>query len=142
MSDVARCEAEFSAAPEVVFDAWLLPAVARRWLFAAEGERVLELALDARPGGRFRVQVRGGDGALHEFHGGYRIVDRPHLLEFSLRAPWDAGDDAEGVVRVEIALVEERSRLSLSHEGVEPERAARAWQAMFANLRPLLEVGG
>jgi uncharacterized protein YndB with AHSA1/START domain len=45
----------FSAPPERVFNAWLDPEVARKWLFATALHPMTEVEIDARVGGTFQL---------------------------------------------------------------------------------------
>src|SRR5262245_15134443 len=72
-----RAAAKFRATPERVFDAWLAPAVAGRWLFATAWRPMTRVAIDARVGGSFCFEERTG-GAEHS--GVYIEIDPPQRL--------------------------------------------------------------
>ena len=66
-----RLTYRFDAQPQRVFDAWLDPPLAARWLFATASRPIARVDIDARVGGRFRFVDRdyGGAIAYAELHG-------------------------------------------------------------------------
>jgi uncharacterized protein YndB with AHSA1/START domain len=79
---VISVERRFDAPAERVLDAFLDPAVARRFLFATPNGTMLRAEVDARIGGRFCFVERRPQGDA-EHHGIYRVLDRPRRLVFS-----------------------------------------------------------
>jgi uncharacterized protein YndB with AHSA1/START domain len=77
-----RMTRQFDAAPERVFDAWLNPATARRWLFASMADESYTAELDARVGGAWRITARRG-GMDYTASGEYLEIDRPRRLAFT-----------------------------------------------------------
>ncbi|HUV32988.1 MAG TPA: SRPBCC family protein, partial [Devosiaceae bacterium] len=72
--------------PNRVFDAWLDPAMAAKWLFAPHERELARVEIDARVGGRFDlVDHRDGEDISHS--GTYLEIDRPNRLSFTLFAP-------------------------------------------------------
>lgn len=133
---------EFAASPERVFDAWLDPAQACRFLFATEGGEVVECEIDARVGGLARIVDRreGGD-AVHRLR--YEAIERPHLLVFLFAA--DPAKEGEWT-RVSIAIAPSAvgCTLALTHE-MDPQwadyeaRTRQGWTMILAGLARIME---
>src|SRR5688500_16486392 len=49
----------FDASAERVFDAWLEPTTARKWLYATDDSEIVRCDLDARVGGSWTIVRRG-----------------------------------------------------------------------------------
>ena len=124
------------APPAQVFDAWLIPAMIRQWLFKSPRHKIVRIDIDPKVVGGFSI-LEDADGERIDHFGTYDIVDRPHCLVFSLEVPWHF----EGVTRVsiEIAATQEGSLLTLTQSGVEPEKAEGGWRMMLAQLARVLE---
>jgi uncharacterized protein YndB with AHSA1/START domain/predicted SnoaL-like aldol condensation-catalyzing enzyme len=74
---------QFTAAPERVFDAFLNPAKAGKFMFATPGGQMVKVEVDGRVGGRFLfVERRDGEDVAHT--GEYVVIERPRRLVFTL----------------------------------------------------------
>ena len=73
-----RITRHFDASAERVFDAWLDPATAGRWLFATDNGEMVGVQLDPRVGGRFSFTRRDGEDVEHV--GEYLEIDPPRKL--------------------------------------------------------------
>ena len=113
---VVKITHRFRHSAERVFDAWLDPAIASRFLFATDIDSVVGCEIDARVGGRFAiVDRRAEDGdILHE--GEYLEIDRPRRLVFTFGVPKYSRDF--DVVTIEITPAPGGCELVLSHEYV------------------------
>lgn len=134
-----RAAQRFSAPPEKVFDAWIDPATAGRWLFATAWRPMSKATIDARAGGAFRFEERpGGKGAVQA--GRYLEVDRPGRLVLTLLG----GESGQDAARVSVTIIplEAGCELTLVHEGVLPRDAARVegrWIGMLYGLAAMLD---
>jgi len=130
-NDVIR-EVRIAAAPEDVFPYFTDPAKLVVW-------KATTADLDARPGGRFRMDVTGrGDVARGE----YLDVEPPHRIRFTWR--WEkeqpdghASAPAPSVVEVTLTPEGDGTLLRLVHRGIPgPNRdsSAAGWAHYLARL--------
>lgn len=103
-----------AAPPERVYDAWLDPGHAGRWLFRTPEGTLARCEIDARVGGRFRIDEKRGD-EIAEHHGEYVALERPLRLAFDF---WTSFSAERTRVTLDIAAEGDGSRLTLTHEGV------------------------
>jgi uncharacterized protein YndB with AHSA1/START domain len=137
----------FDAPPERVFDAWLDPATASRWLFATADGRMVRAEVDPRVGGAYNFTDRR-DGVDVEHVGEYLEIDRPRRLAFTFAVPLYSTIVTR--VTLDIAPSGDGSELTLTHEGVLPEYAGRTeegWGRILETLEssllaPAAEEGG
>jgi uncharacterized protein YndB with AHSA1/START domain len=102
-----------------VFDAWLDPAKAGKFLFATPTGTMVHVEIDARVGGNFNLTDRR-DGVDVAHVGTYVEVDRPRRLVFTFAVP--KYSDLYTRVSIDLkALAENACELTLTHEGVLPE---------------------
>lgn len=141
---VLRVTRRFDVAPERVLDAWLDPAVARRWLFATPGGAMQRVEIDARVGGGFCIVERRTDGDA-EHHGRYRELDRSRRIVFDF---WADPDDADDPARIAIDIVPDGAGCELTLEQQLParyadyaERTERGWTTLLGALARTLDDG-
>jgi uncharacterized protein YndB with AHSA1/START domain len=122
---------------EAVFDAWLDPTIAGRFLFATPEGVMTKVEIDAKVGGKFNITERRGDqDAVHV--GGYVEIDRPRRLKF--RFGDSLAFDAT-YLTVEIVATAAGSELTLTHEGVGAEWEAQTrtgWTVILEGLAGVL----
>lgn len=101
----AKVTYHFKASPERVFDAWLDPAMVRKWmslpspLLGAMDVRRIEI--DPRVGGRFTFSdMREAGEAVH--WGFYREIDRPRRLVFTWFTSQEEEEENSSVVTLTI----------------------------------------
>jgi uncharacterized protein YndB with AHSA1/START domain len=103
-----------AAPPERVYDAWLDPDHAGRWLFRTQDGTLERCEIDARVGGRFGIDERRGD-EIAEHHGEYVALERPRRIAFDF---WTSFSGERTRVTIEIAPDGDGTMLILTHEGV------------------------
>lgn len=131
----------FAASPDLVFDAWLDPAVVSRWLFTGPTSQAHTAQLDPRVGGRWTI-VDKRDGVEYTAVGEYRLIDRPYRLVFSFGMPQFSPESAE--VTVEIVADGDGALMTLTQDRMEPdavEPTRQGWQVMFEGLEAQLAAG-
>lgn len=115
----------FDAPRERVFQAWTDVNQFKQWFGPAVcgGSTLQSAKVDARVGGRYRIQVRKDDGEYYTTVGVYREVKPPERLVFTWQFEKDGSGDAFGEVEPPEMLVtlEFRARgrqteLILTHE--------------------------
>ena len=124
---------------ERVFDAWLDPGLARRFLFATPTGEMIKAEVDARVGGRFTFVDRRPDMGDVEHVGEYRVIDRPRRLVFTFGVPAYNPDFTE--VDVEITPTAGGCEVRLTQrntpdEWVEP--STRGWSMILETLEAAL----
>ena len=133
----------FAASAERVFDAWLDPARAARFLFATPEGEMLTCEIDARVGGRgLIVERRGGGDARHRPR--FEAIERPRRLVFLFSA--DPAEEGEWTrVAIEIAPTPMGCTLTLTHE-MDPawasyeEPTRKGWTMILESLGRITET--
>lgn len=134
-----RITRHFDACPERVFDAWLDPATAGRWLYSAPNGEMVKVAIDARVGGHFCFRDRR-DGEDVDHVGEYLEIERPRRLVFTFAVP--KYSEATTKVSIDIVPVGSGCELSLLHEDVLPQWAdatQEGWGGILAKLEQKLQ---
>jgi len=133
---IVRVTRRFKAAPEPVFDAWLDPKTAGRWLFATPSGTMVKVEIDARVGGSFAiVDRRDGEDSLHS--GAYLSIDRPRRLVFTFGMPKFTEDRDR--ITIEIAALGDGCELTLTHPmaaewAAYVEQTEQGWARMLDGL--------
>lgn len=133
-----RVTHRFTASPERVFDAWLDPDKARKFLFATPSGQMVRADVDPRVGGQFTfTDRRDGVDVVHT--GEYLEIERPHRLVFTFGVPQYSA--VMTTVTIEITALESGCELTLTHNGVLPEyesRTQEGWGKILAGLAAAL----
>ena len=134
-----RVACRYDASVAHVFDAWLDPDVAGRWLFATASRPMTHVAIDARVGGTFCfADRRNGDNIQHR--GEYLRIDRYRRIAFTLvveRCP-------EVITRVAVAFATaaQGCTLNVIHEDLPTAQAdymEGRWTGMLYGLGVTLD---
>lgn len=130
----------FGASREEVFAAWTTPERFARWF----GPRFMaapvgRIAMDVRPGGRWRVTLTGEEGFEVTLDGTYREVAGPGRLVFTTGDPDDPGRGPASVVTVELTQEGGRTAMRFHQYGVNTDEehageARRGWLEFFDRL--------
>ena len=102
---------------ERVFDAWLDPVKASKFLFATPTGQMVRVDIDARVGGTFHITRRDGEDVEHV--GTYLEIDRPRRLVFTFAVPKYSSQVTR--VSIDFRPLPTGCELGLTHEGVLPE---------------------
>jgi uncharacterized protein YndB with AHSA1/START domain len=143
---VVRVTHRYTAPAERVFDAWLNPSQASRFLFATRTGNIMRCEIEPSVGGHFFVTDRrptaDGDESIMdaEHRGEYIEIDRPRKLVFDFSVPPYV--DAPTRVTIEITPLSPLAcELTLTHDMGDSEMARqfenttrRGWERMLANL--------
>lgn len=137
-----QVERRFAVSPEVVFDAWLDPALTSRWMFGPpiRDEEVVRVTMDPRVGGSFSIVVRR-QGEEVDHVGRYLLIARPYRLVFTL----GIAGVCEEQSRVSVDLVPTKTgcQVTVTHE-LRPyladlaPRAEATWNQMLELLAATL----
>lgn len=137
---VVRATRRYTQSAERVFDAWLDPDKARRFLFTTPTGAMVRAEVDARVGGRFVfTDRRDGQDVAHT--GEYLEIARPRRLVFTFALDDDAAKGDR--VTVEIVPVGQGCELTLTHE-MQPEwadyaaRTREGWAGILEGLAAAL----
>lgn len=132
----------FAASPERVFDAWLDPKDAARFLFATPDGEMLACEIDARVGGRGLIVERRASGDAHH-RIRFEAIDRPHRLVFLFSA--DPAEEGEWTrVTIDIASTPSGCTLTLTHE-MDPawasyeDQTRKGWTMILESLGRITE---
>jgi len=118
---IVQVTRRFSASAGRVFDAWLDPNTAGKWLFATPTGKMSKVKIDARVGGSYLI-VESREGTDVEHVGEYLEIDHPRRLVFTLKVPKYSQENTK--VTVEIRALQSGCELTLTHEGVLPDYIA------------------
>jgi len=136
---VLRVTRRYGAPSARVFNAWLDPEVAGRWLFATASRPMANVEIDARVEGSFCFVDRR-DGEITEYTGEYIEIVPHRRLVFTLSMK--EHPPAITRVMVEIAPLKKGCELKLTHESVPQHRASHIegrWTGILYGLGVTLD---
>jgi uncharacterized protein YndB with AHSA1/START domain len=143
---VVRVSHRYTAPAERVFDAWITPSQASRFLFATRTGNIMRCQINAVVGGQFfvtdrRPQADGDESVMDAEHRGeYIEIDRPRRLVFDFSAP--PYIEAPSRVTLEFTPLSPMAcELTLTHDLGASDMARayesqtrRGWEKMLAKL--------
>jgi len=140
-----RMERLFDAPPEVVFDAYVDPAVQQEmWESMMPGTRVLESTIDVRAGGSWTVEYSAVDGKSDRLTSVFSEVDRPRRLVFQqsyFAAAW--GQTLETETTLTFEDQDGKTLLNILMTGFEnaqqQQGAAAGWPGLLDGLQKIIE---
>ena len=144
---VVRVTHRYAASAERVFDAWLTPAQAGRFMFRTRTGNVMQCEIQPEVGGGFTVIDRrpaaeGDESVFDVVHmGKYLEIDRPRRLVFEFSV-LTFGNESPTRVTVDVApLGPQASELVLTHEMGSSEMARmmedasrKGWVGMLSTI--------
>lgn len=128
-----RVNRRFNASAERVFDAWLDPGKASRFLFATPTGQIVRCEIDPRAGGSFVIVRRDGEDIEHT--GEYLEIERPVRLVFTFGAPKFSKETTR--VAIDIVPMGAACELTLTHDAVLAAWAAATeagWRMILSAL--------
>lgn len=138
-----RVVRRFDASADRVFDAWIDPRIAARWLFKSADAEDITAEIDARVGGRFTVVAHRADGDITHV-GEYRVIDRPVRLVFTFAVPQFSPE--YDLVTIEIRRLDKGCELTLVNE-MSPaiyaewgEKTREGWTQLLDGLAAAVEA--
>ena len=129
----------FSVSPERVFDAFLDPAIAAKFMFATPTGEMVRVDIEPRIGGAYTFVDRR-DGEDIEHVGSILELDRPHRLVFQFAVP--KYDPTNTIVALDIVADGTGASLTLTHEGVDDaylEQTGKGWTMILGAAAASLE---
>ena len=135
---VVEAKRHINATPERVYDAFLDPNTAGKWLFATPTGQMQKVEIDPVVGGAFLFAERRDDEDV-EHVGEYLALERPNKIAFVVTVPKYSSTETR--VDVDIAPDGDGSEVTLLHDGVFPDLARRTingWMQVLAELEKSL----
>ncbi len=131
------------AQPDEVFRAWVEAERLARWFVPSSAFQVADVAVDARPGGGYRLDLRSPEGIDGSVSGKYEEVSAPSRLVFTLALSWRGAPATSTRVEVDIRPGDDGTEVRIVQHGLRDaaERSVfeHAWGACLARLPAALD---
>lgn len=131
----------FAAPRELVFRCWTDPEQVQGW-FAPFGYTVTRSELDARVGGRWKVEYRSDAGATYTEHGEFRRVSAPESLQFTLTQVDGKESGPQTTVTVTFTQLGEETQMTFHQTGFgnakHRDGNAEGWTECFQQLHAIV----
>ena len=138
LTETVIVERKFAADGGSVYDGFLNPSIAPKFLFATAAGTVVRAEMDAQVGGRYEIaERREGKDVLHQ--GQYPELVRPSKIVFTLTVP--AYSAEMSTVHVDVVPIGEGCMVTLTHMGVPLEYVEGArgeWERILAAAAKVL----
>jgi uncharacterized protein YndB with AHSA1/START domain len=123
-----RVVRSFHASRALVFRAWTEPELVKRWLAGPDGWSITKSEGDPRPGGSFRLEWSGPDGAFMGITGTYREIDAPKRIVSTetFDEAWHPGEAVTTTVFTEDAPEQTTVTMTILYESKEARDIAAA----------------
>ncbi|WP_408095729.1 SRPBCC domain-containing protein [Peredibacter sp. HCB2-198] len=102
----------FTSKPEVVFDAFITPEKAGKFMFATKTGKMVKVVIEPKSQGQY-VFIENRDGEEVEHLGTFLAVDRPYTLAFELRVPKYKQDQDKVIIT--LSPLNSGTELTLEH---------------------------
>ena len=135
MTATVTVSRRIAASAERLFDAWLDPAALAVWMRRDGGEPTRVVA-DPCVGGSFSFTMRDRFGENVHL-GTYRVIDRPHALEFTWRS--HATNTSDSVVRVTFEPDGDGTVVAVQHTKLPDAASAAAHEGGWTEILGQLE---
>jgi glutathione S-transferase len=132
----------FHAPPERVFAAFVKRDLMQAW-FGPENMTVPHCEVDARIGGKYRVEMHSPSGAVHIVTSEFKEIRPPERLVYTWGWLEGAGRGPETLVTLTFALHDGGTDLTLEQSGFvtddSRDRHAHGWNSSLAGLSAMLD---
>ncbi len=131
----------FNAPRARVFEAFTKKDAIQQW-YGPEGFTVPSVAIDPRPGGKYRIEMHSPDGGVYVVVGEFREVKAPEKLIFTWAWLDGAGVGPESLVTLTFADKAGNTELKLIHSGFATAESRdgheKGWMSSFESLTQML----
>ena len=127
----------FDAPPAQVFDAFVEKALMQSW-YGPEGYTIPACDIDARVGGKYRIEMHSPAGGVSVLTGEFREIKAPVRLVYSWAWLQGAGRGPETLVTLTFKEKDGGTELTLEHTGFATEdaraRHRHGWESSMTSL--------
>ena len=134
-------EITFKSSIKKIWEAWTNPTVLMNWFGSDPKGKVLQAALDVRPGGYFEITFQDSDLTEHTCSGIYDEVRAFSKLTFSWQ--WENEPGVESFIILLLTPKDKSTRMQFEHKNPgsgSKHDYAKGWQNTFSKLECLLGI--
>ena len=133
----------FAAAPEAVFDAWMVRDEWQAWV-GPEGLNCEVPQMEPRVGGAYRIIMRRTDGQTMPVAGVFKLIERP--THFAFTWGWENDPGRQSLITITLKAVPGGTEMTFRQEGLgtseNRDNHERGWSSAFNKLAAYLGKGG